>query len=176
MWHQEFSETKEDKGKSKFKRVLREGEATQSQGIKLKWQHRLHNATLPCIIAIEFPSEVDPFFFVSQCDTSSMSDPLKRAVTAVPLTAMVTGLKAARGGTHRPNPQDEAVTFQPPATRPFYAGRAGRPTTNSNNFWHPKITCRLRYPVQGWGRRAQSPTSHSPLTSLGPSLLTGLGL
>lgn len=45
---------------------------------------------------------------------------LKTTPTAVPLTATATVLQAARAGTHHPDPQHEAVTFQRhlPPTRP----------------------------------------------------------
>lgn len=110
-------------------------------------------------------------FFVLQCTTSPMSLRLKRAPTAVPLTAMLTVLKAARGGTHHTNTQDKAITLKTSATL-LQAGQAGGPITNTNNSRHPifpKITWRLLYPVQGWGHHSQSSTSHSSLSSLCPS-------
>lgn len=63
--------------------------------------------------------------------------PLKTTLAAVQLTAMVTVLKAARGGRRQPNPQDKAITFTTSATHSSPREQEVlAPPLSKNKIWH----------------------------------------
>lgn len=96
---------------------------------------------------------------------------LKTTPTAVPLTATATVLQAARAGTHHPDPQHKAVTFQrhlPPTSPP------ARPPVQPALLQHNQITLGtlifffFPFPKIKLCVSCSGCTSHSSLTFLGP--------